>query len=232
MQYSFCSRVIALVTTVHLGFFLFSQSAQAQAQGHSLGSGSDSSQQSDVQATGRFSTPRKVTGYACYSSPNEELIPTTYAIWTESGDEQANYSPIIRWKSESFGAQYTPQIRCGLVSDRLNGFHRENRLNFISSGNLNGQMVLYVSRDNQGMDSPTDRNLILTLEPGEDPKEILQAFLDAGQSSSGPLVRSSGSIFVPMGQLSPDVLTEIPFELQPSTSEVESSLEGSSEVEE
>jgi hypothetical protein len=163
-----------------------------------------------------FTSDRNVQGYACYASPDDSRTPTTYAIWASEDDQNSHYSPIIRWTYTGF-VNFTPRERCEQVSNRLDRYHKAERLRYITSGSLNNYNVIYGAAYKS--EAANSDNLILTLVPGEDPNIILNDFLNAGSGASGPITRSSKK-WVPMGIVSPNAAIEVPMPFEDEGTEI------------
>ena len=168
---------------------------------------------------------RLIQGYACYSSPDSERIPTTYVFWTE-GDSDPQYIPIIRWTSTTFeDSGFSPRRRCEIISERLDRYFKLGILEYIVQGQLSQQQVLFAasellasSDDGFSLEpvQPHDDNLIITLEPNEDPEVVLGSFVDALKARRGPITRGVRWIRVNK-EIEPGVFTETPLELQGDT---------------
>jgi len=180
--------------------------------------------QQDVDATAQDETETAnkgfIQGYACYSSPTSERIPTTYAIVPKE-DGQPEYIPIIRWTSNAF-VGYTPQSRCKTVSERLDRYLKLGILEFLIEGKLSKQNVLFAASELLASSSndllltpvqPQSDNLVITLEPSDDPETFLRAFSEVLKAQRSPISRGSRWVRIPK-EIESDVLTETPFEVQ------------------
>jgi uncharacterized surface protein with fasciclin (FAS1) repeats len=103
-------------------------------------------------------------GFFCDSSTVETKLQKA------NGQQQV----WIRWQSRDFErAGYDPLRRCQEVSSRLETYRKNNQLNFITLGQMNGQNVICTA-----VQPGSCTNLIYTLQPDEkDPIGALQAFL-------------------------------------------------------
>ncbi len=115
-----------------------------------------------------------------------------YATIAERGDRST--SPIVVWRTTEFGADYTPQQRCRIVSDRLtravanNGGRLSNL--YLTTGTLNRlPVVCYV---NNGTSDCNSNNLLFTLDrrSAQNPDEVLANLLEFGTTGSGRPVYS------------------------------------------
>ena len=79
--------------------------------------------------------------------------------------------PLIIWQSESFGSQWTPEIRCRAVSTRFQTFARMDLLQYISTGELNNYPIICVSEE---YGDCIGNGLLLTLEPQDNPTVVLK----------------------------------------------------------
>ncbi len=105
-----------------------------------------------------------------YSCNLDEDTPVTIAR-TSRGDK-----PIIRWKSNFFiSSGYTPEKRCMEVSERLQTYYQSGLLHHITTGVMNQEPVICVTRTKGGDCS----GLLITLEPGDNPEQVLKGLLDS-----------------------------------------------------
>ncbi|CAN1211239.1 hypothetical protein TUMEXPCC7403_13650 [Tumidithrix helvetica PCC 7403] len=139
----------------------------------------------------------EVTTFECIS------MESGYATIARRGERQT--PPLITWNSFELGSQYTPKVRCGIVSDRLtkvvatNGGKLKN-LN-LTYGRLNGESVIcHVSDRNQLCNSS---NLLFTLRPSDRgrEREILQKLINFSVLGSGSAVQQSAALgYAPIGE--------------------------------
>lgn len=178
----------------------------------------ESSEPSESHASRTF-----IQGYGCYSSPTEDRTPTTYAIIGNDGG-QPQYIPIIRWTSTAFqNSGYSPQVRCQAVSTRLDNFLKQGILEYIIEGTLSGQDVLFAasqliasSGESFALEParPNPDNLIITLEPQDDPAIFLSSFVGVLRAQQSPISRGSRWVRVPGEVDSSEITTEIPVDIQ------------------
>ncbi|WP_404789053.1 COP23 domain-containing protein [Altericista sp. CCNU0014] len=151
----------------------------------------------------RSADEQPATRFFCGQSQiagTRKKVPTTFAR-TKRGNV-----PVIRWQSTFFQASspYTPLKRCEEVSRRFQKYYSEGILAYLTAGQMNSQNVICVSEEYGG----PCQGLLLTLEPKDNPRMVLQDLLNARNRAGGPLTRSTGSIYVDMA----DFLEKTPVE--------------------
>jgi Circadian oscillating protein COP23 len=118
-------------------------------------------------------------------------IPTTFV------ENPRGRLPIVRWVSHYFtGSGYDPYTRCQEVSGRFQRYSDEGRLNYITTGMMNGQPVVCVSGYAGG---PCD-GLLFTLKRGQDASRVVQQLFDIPARASGPLYESGSRFYLDMKQ--------------------------------
>lgn len=114
-----------------------------------------------------------------------------YATIARRGDRTT--PPLIIWKTNEFGREYTPQQRCRLVSERLttavsnNGGRLTNLL--LTTGTVNRQpVVCYVN----GYSRCNSTNTLFTMDRrnADNPEEVLDRLVNFGTEGSGDAVIS------------------------------------------
>lgn len=120
----------------------------------------------------------------------DKNIPTTFAR-TKRGNV-----PVIRWKSTYFenSNAYSPMRRCEEVSLRFQEYYSDGTLDYLTSGQMNSQNVICVADEYGG----SCQRLLFTLEPKDNPQEILRDLLSTRDRSSGPLTRGADALYVDM----------------------------------
>jgi hypothetical protein len=119
--------------------------------------------------------------------------PATNVV-TQSGQQV----PLIRWTSGVFnGAGWTPERRCQEVSGRFDTYFRQGRLDFITTGRMNGLPVICTARRNGG---PCD-GLLFTLKPGQNATHTLQELFTIRTKARGPLNETNARIYVSLEEL-------------------------------
>ncbi len=98
---------------------------------------------------------------------------------------------LINWVN-SFSDVWTAQKRCEEVSSRFQKFLASGSLKYIRTGTINKQPVICVA-DNKGGSCP-DRNVLITLEPGANPEEILIKLIDFRRSVAGNTIVLSDDV--------------------------------------
>jgi hypothetical protein len=89
---------------------------------------------------------------------------------------------LINWANK-FSDKWTPEARCGAVSQRFQKFLDQGNLKYIRTGNVNKLPVLCVANARGG--SCPEENVLITLKPGTDPEEVLVRLVDFRRSVSG-----------------------------------------------
>jgi hypothetical protein len=120
----------------------------------------------------------------------EQNTPTTFAR-TKRGNV-----PVIRWKSTYFenSNDYSPMRRCEEVSLRFQEYYSDGTLDYLTSGQMNSQNVICVADEYGG----SCQRLLFTLEPKDNPQDVLRDLLSTRDRSSGPLTRGAGALYVDM----------------------------------
>jgi Circadian oscillating protein COP23 len=116
-------------------------------------------------------------------------VPTTLAS-TRRGNVA-----MIFWKSTFFGQKgqgFSPSDRCQEVSRRFQAFYQDGVLSYLTTGKMNNQNVICVSDEYGG----PCQGLLLTLEPKDNPEQVLQELLNVRARARGPLVRGSGPSYI------------------------------------
>jgi Circadian oscillating protein COP23 len=160
-----------------------------------------------------FAEERPTARFSCGQSQilgTDKKVPTTFAR-TKRGS-----IPVIRWQSTYFGKSsvYTPLKRCEEVSRRFQKYYSEGTLAYLTAGRMNAQNVICVSDEYGG----SCQGLLLTLEPKDNPQEVLKDLLNARNRAGGPLTRSTGSLYVNMTDFLETTPVEEDVSLQPSSS--------------
>jgi hypothetical protein len=132
------------------------------------------------------------TRFFCGKTMNAKTgqqVPTTLAS-TRRGNVA-----MIFWKSTFFaqnGQGFSPIDRCQEVSRRFQAFYKDGVLSYLTTGKMNNQNVICVSDEYGG----PCQGLLLTLEPKDNPEQVLQELLNVRARARGPLVRGSGSSYI------------------------------------
>lgn len=106
--------------------------------------------------------------------------------------------PVIRWTSSIFNdAGWSQERRCKEVSTRFDGFLKQGRLAYITTGRINGLPVICTAASRGG---PCD-GLLYTLKPGQDATSSLQNLLDIRVKARGPLNETNSRLYVSLDEL-------------------------------
>lgn len=121
-----------------------------------------------------------------YRCMEREGTPATVAYTSRGAIE------LIRWQNDYFSASsYTPTRRCQEVSTRFQNHSDANNLRFISTGKINNYNAICIS-EKTGSCKPD--GLLLTLQPGENPEEVLRSLFNLrDRASRGGITRTSNS---------------------------------------
>ena len=119
--------------------------------------------------------------------------PATNAV---TGD--GRQVPVIRWTSSVFSdAGWSQQRRCQEVSSRFDGFLKQGRLAFITTGRMNGQPVICTAGSRGGACD----GLLFTLKPGQDATATLKNLLEIRVKARGPLNETNSRLYVSLDEL-------------------------------
>jgi hypothetical protein len=115
--------------------------------------------------------PKQEISFACRSISypgNTEKVPTTMAFVP---DKKSNpYVPIIAWKSNSFpSSEWTPKRRCEQVSKKFQQFYQQGRLDYLTTGKLNGLGVICAAKPGEC----NKNNILFSVRPGVNPVTVL-----------------------------------------------------------
>lgn len=119
--------------------------------------------------------------------------PATNVV-TQNGQQV----PLIRWTSSVFNdAGWTPERRCQEVSNRFNDYFRQGRLDFITTGRMNGLPVICTARSNGGACD----GLLFTLKPGQNASRTLQDLFSVRTKARGPLNETNSRVYLSLDEL-------------------------------
>ena len=113
----------------------------------------------------------------------QKRLPTNYALINDSK------KALIRWESDRFAASgWQKEKRCQEVASRLENAYKNNRLNMITNGTMNGLPVICTALAAGG----DCEDLLITLKPEDDGLNIVQQI---GEIMNGRSIgdRSDGS---------------------------------------
>lgn len=106
--------------------------------------------------------------------------------------------PVIRWTSSTFSdAGWSQQRRCQEVSARFDGYLKQGRLSYITTGRMNGLPVICTAASNGGACD----GLLYTLKPGQDATSTLKNLLEIRVKARGPLNESNSRLWVSLDEL-------------------------------
>lgn len=122
-----------------------------------------------------FSQPTYAQSVTFICAEDSNNVPTTYAQTPDGGVE------VFKWVSNFFPPPYTPKQRCEEITQRLNTFQPDH----LVSGKVNSYNVICAgtSCDRNG------KNILLTLTPSQNPKQML-AQIDANRDGASGAVRA------------------------------------------
>jgi hypothetical protein len=101
---------------------------------------------------------------------------------------------LIVWKSEFFSkSEWTPQRRCEEVTKRFQEFSDTDQLRYVSTGRMNNQPVICTADKIPGDYVCKEDGLLITLEPKDNPTEVLKNLFDINSRiEGGGIVRGDG----------------------------------------
>jgi Circadian oscillating protein COP23 len=111
----------------------------------------------------------------------------------QKGERQAS---LFNWRTNHFGAEFTPTKRCQLVSERLQKTTDKNGGTLkglqLGSGTLNSQPVICVMQ--AGENKCTNQNLLFTLKPenAKQSQSVIAKILTFAEDGSTTIDESSG----------------------------------------
>lgn len=128
--------------------------------------------------------------FVCNSSAG---VPATSAV-TADGRQV----PVIRWTSTAFNdAGWSQERRCQEVSARFDGFLKQGRLVYITTGRMNGLPVICTAVRHGG----PCVGLLYTLKPGQDAPSTLRNLLQLRAKARGPLNETTPRLYVSLDEL-------------------------------
>jgi hypothetical protein len=127
-----------------------------------------------------------------YSCINYQGNPMTIA------DTPRGKIPLINWKSTFFtNSGYTPEQRCQAVTARFQQQAEAGNLRYVNSGIINNQPVICVVERTNSPTKPyrcKQDGLLLTLEPRDNPREVLKNLFDVSSRVSNGAITRGGVI--------------------------------------
>jgi hypothetical protein len=133
-----------------------------------------------------------------YSCINNKGLPTTVV------DTNRGRIELIVWQSNYFRASgWNPQKRCQEVALRFQKFSDNSTLKYVTTGTINNQKVICIGKNFPGgsFDCLSD-GLLITLEPNDNPDEVLKnLFTHATRVVGNPVKRDPrGKYVFPLNQ--------------------------------
>ncbi|AFY94571.1 COP23 domain-containing protein [Chamaesiphon minutus] len=126
-----------------------------------------------------LATLTAVSGIGLFAASSPALTATTSFVCGKAEGKPATLArtkkgdvPIVIWSSEGFSdSGFTPQVRCQQVSARFQSLYRSGQLKYITAGTLNNRPVVCATKEVTG--TCNARNLLYTLKPNSDPKQVI-----------------------------------------------------------
>ena len=106
---------------------------------------------------------------------------------------------MIHWKSNFFAnslSDFTPESRCVEVSRRFQAFYSKGNLTYLTTGKINDQNVICVAEEYGG----PCKGLLLTLEPKDNPQQVLHDLMDVRINARGPITRGAASTYIDLDE--------------------------------
>jgi hypothetical protein len=127
-----------------------------------------------------LATLTMVSGTSLFAASSQALTATTSFVCGKAEGKPATVArtkkgdvPIVIWSSEGFSESgFTPQVRCQQVSARFQSLYRSGQLKYITAGSLNNRPVVCATKEVTG--TCNNQNLLYTLKPNSDPKQVIQ----------------------------------------------------------
>ncbi len=129
----------------------------------------------------------KAQGKVNYSCIQHQGKPKTVA------DTSRGKIQLIVWESQYFkNSGWTPQKRCQEISKRFQKFSDNGTLRYITTGRMNNQPVICTGTRTAGSGYKCmSDGLLMTLQPNDNPNQVLQdLFSKATRKGGSPVVRS------------------------------------------
>ena len=143
------------------------------------------------QTTAQSANAQSKTKFVCGSDQGR---PATLAILPDGGQ-----APVIRYSSGAFEqAGFSDQKRCEEISARFQYFNDLRENDFMTTGKINGQNVICVTRS-EGGDCSRDlkaEGLLITVRPNIDPRVTLQELIDVRVQAGSALEENEGRLYV------------------------------------
>ena len=125
--------------------------------------------------------------------------------WTTVVRNRHGDFPIIRWVSNFGNGLYTPDQLCQIVSEKLQKFHDQGILNFLTTGRENRQNVICVSETEGGVCKGT----LYTLKPDDNPRQALENLLNVRTQPRRAIIGDPGTrLYINMSRFLEEATTE------------------------
>lgn len=99
---------------------------------------------------------------------------------------------LIVWESTFWGNRWTPSARCQIISKRFQNLTNQGHLNYINIGRMNNENVICATSET-GKEGCLPNGLLITLEPKDNPYDVLEAlFYSRKNPSAGGVRRADG----------------------------------------
>lgn len=126
-----------------------------------------------------LATLTALSGTSLFAASSQALTATTSFVCGKAEGKPATVArtkkgdvPIVIWSSDAFGdSGFTPQVRCQQVSARFQSLYRSGQLKYITAGTVNNRPVVCATKEVKG--TCTQQNLLYTLKPNSDPKQVI-----------------------------------------------------------
>jgi Circadian oscillating protein COP23 len=146
-----------------------------------------------------LATLTAVSGTSLFAASSQALTATTSFVCGKAEGKPATVArtkkgdvPIVIWSSEGFSESgFTPQVRCQQVSARFQALYRSGQLKYITAGTLNNRPVVCATKEVGS--TCTKQNLLYTLKPNSDPKQVIQRLMAIRNRASSRGLEESAS---------------------------------------
>ncbi len=133
---------------------------------------------------------------------NTETVALTFACDDSEGiattvvQTSAGEVPIVRWDAAVIALETTPQADCTASTERFQVAYDEGLLSYLTTGRMNGQLVVCGTTELNGV----CRSRLLDLRPTPKPRIALQQVLQIRLPASGPLSDTDCRAYVDLGR--------------------------------
>ena len=130
------------------------------------------------------------TAALIFACDDSEGITTTVAR------SPAGEVPIVRWDAAVVALETTPQADCTASTERFQAAYDEGLLSYLTTGRMNGQLVVCSATEFNG----GCQSRLLDLQPTSKPRIALQQVLQIRLPASGPLSDTDCRAYVDLGR--------------------------------